>query len=320
MAKLTYTAFAAAMLSLSTLTADGALDDLFVSINDTGENGAGSIYQYTPAGVQSVFASGLSRPRGVAFDRFGNLFVGTMACDVSGNCQGSIVKITPDGAQSTFAQLSEQNFQPEGLAFDSLGNLFVAAIDLTDDPDFPSIIYEFTPNGVQTTFGTLPFQSYGLAFDNLGNLFAACAGVPEVVNSASIYIFTPNGTRSVFADQSAFGPFNGPIGLAFDRFGNLFVSVTNATPAGTDTVLKFTPSGVASTFATDLDWPRGLVIDRRGDLFVAERGTFAPPGDVLKFTSDGNGTVFAPDLDDPHFLALQVRPTPRQRPTPRPRP
>ena len=173
---------------------------------------------------------------------------------------------------------------------------------------------------MQSPFGTLPFQSFGLAFDSAGNLFAACAGVPDVANSASIYKFTPDGTRSVFADQSDFGPFTGPIGLAFDRFGNLFASTEAATPAGTDTILKFTPNGVGSPFATDLDWPRGLAFDRSGNLFVAERGVFAPPGDVLKFTPDGNSTVFAPELDDPQFLAFQLLPTPRPRPSPHPRP
>lgn len=112
----------------------------------------------------------------------------------------------------------------------------------------------------------------------------------------------------MFVGQSAFGDFNGPIGLAFDRLGNLFVSTETATPAGTDTILKFTPDGVESTFATDLDWPRGLAFDRSGNLFVVERGAFAPPGDVLKFTPDGNRTVFAPDLDDPQFLVFQRGP------------
>ena len=123
----------------------------------------------------------------------------------------------------------------------------------------------------------------------------------------------------MFADQSAFGPFTWPIGLAFDRFGDLFVSTEAATPAGIHTILRFTPNGVGTTFATDLDWPRGLAFDRSGNLFVAERGVFAPPGDVLKFTPDGTGTVFAPELDDPQFLVFQLL-APRPRPTPHLRP
>jgi hypothetical protein len=317
--KLIYAAFTVVSLALGAATANGALNDLLVSINGDANNGNGSINEYTPTGVQSLFASGLSEPRGIIFDHFGNLFVANNFFDDSSQTfQGTIVKITPDGVQSLFATIPG-NVILEDLVFDRAGNVYVIAIDASD-PNGASIIYKITTGGVQSTFGTLPFQSFGLAFDSAGNLFAACAGVPDVANSASIYKFTPDGTRSVFADQSAFGPFNGPIGLAFDRFGNLFASIEAATPAGTDTVLKFTPNGVGSPFATDLDWPRGLAFDRSGNLFVAERGAFAPPGDVLKFTPDGNSTVFAPELDDPQFLAFQLLPTPRPRPTPHPRP
>lgn len=317
--KLMYAGFTAVVLAVGAVTAQGALNNLFVSISASGFNDDGSIYEYTPTGVQSLFASGLSEPRGIAFDHFGNLFVANnFFDDPSQMFQLTIVKINSDGIQSTFATLSGNLFS-EDLVFDRAGNLYVIALD-ANDPNRASTIYKITPGGVQSTFGTLPFQSFGLAFDSVGNLFAACSGVPDVANSASIYKFTPDGTRSVFADQSAFGPFNGPIGLAFDRFGNLFVSTEAATPAGTDTVLKFTPNGVGSPFATGLDWPRGLAFDRSGNLFVAERGAFAPPGDVLKFTPDGNSTVFAPELDDPQFLAFQLLPTPRPHPTPHPRP
>ena len=199
------------------------------------------------------------------------------------------------------------------------GSLFVIAIDNTD-LNLASTIYKFTPGGVQSTFGTLPFQSFGLAFDSVGDLFAACAGIPDVANSAAIYKFTPDGTRSVFVGQIAFGDFNGPIGLAFDRFGNLFASTETATPTGIDTILKFAPNGVGSPFATDLDWPVGLAFDRSGILFAAERGLVAPPGTIYNFRPDGSRTDFAPEVDDPRFLAFQLLPTPRPRPTPHPRP
>ena len=72
--KLICSAVAVISLAIGTVTANGALS-LFVSINRSGDNGGGFIYQYTPTGVQSTFASGLSRPRGLRFDHFGNLFV-----------------------------------------------------------------------------------------------------------------------------------------------------------------------------------------------------------------------------------------------------
>ena len=180
----------------------------------------------------------LSEPD-VALNHFGICFATTPSMTLPKRFKETIIKITPDGVQSLFATIPG-NVILEDLVFDRAGNVYVIAIDVSD-PNGASIIYKIAPGGVQSTFGTLPFQSFGLAFDSAGNLFAACAGVPDVANSASIYKFTPDGTRSVFADQSDFGPFTGPIGLAFDRFGNLFVSTEAATPAGTDTILIFTP-------------------------------------------------------------------------------
>jgi len=313
--KFTSAAFAVVVLAIGGATANAALGDLFVSIDPTAENGAGSILRYAPDGTQSVFASGLSQPRAMAFDHFGNLFVTTTTFDEATKMyQASVLKITSDGIQSIFATF-DGNLFGQGVVFDRTGNLFVAVVDETNFPTGPSTIYKFPPNGGQSVFASFPGNCISdLVFDTFGNLVAADSWFQY------IYKFAPDGTKSVFADPSAFEFNEGPEGLAFDRFGNLFASTLHSTSTGTDRILKFTPNGVGTPFATDLDLPRGLKFDRSGNLFVAERGLFAPPGDVLKFTPDGNGTVFAPDLEDPLFLVFQVVPTPRARPTPPPRP
>src|SRR5262249_1401767 len=76
---------------------------LFVS-SDAGPN----IYEFTPNGVRSTFASGVAGP--LAFDKIGNLFV----------TADHIYKFTPNGARSTFA------FFRGGwpTACDNAGNLF----------------------------------------------------------------------------------------------------------------------------------------------------------------------------------------------------
>src|SRR5258705_6644873 len=130
--KLIYTAFAVLVLGIGAVTAQGAPNDLFASIN-----GTGSIYEYTPAGVQSLFASNLSEPRGVAFDSFGNLFVANTFDAPFQTFQGTIVKITPEGVQSLFATIAG-NFFLEGLAVDDTGNLFVMALDDSDPAVLPS--------------------------------------------------------------------------------------------------------------------------------------------------------------------------------------
>jgi len=103
-------------------------------------------------------------------------------------------------------------------------------------------------------------------------------------------------------------------------------------------VLKFTPEGNKSVFATGLDAPRGLAFDRSGDLFVADsrsglvvritpagiKSTFASglwvsalafdragnlfvtesQGAILKFTPAGHQTTFASGLKGPAGLAF----------------
>jgi sugar lactone lactonase YvrE len=127
----------------------------------------------------------------------------------------------------------------------------------------------------------------------VGNLFASDFA------DQTIYKFTPNGTRTVFAGPSAFASDQFPVGLAFDSAGNLFVST--AGNGGSDAILKFTLGGIESTFVMDLTNPRGLAFDMLDNLFVAE---FLPVGDILKITPNGTETVFATGLIRPQFLTF----------------
>lgn len=316
MIKSIYAALVALTLLPGLPAANGELGDLFTSLTGTGVNGGGSVYRYTSTGAQSVVASGLSRPAGVVVDRFGNLFVATTSLNGI-TYEPTILKITPTGLQTTFALVSG-NVVLLGLASDHSGNLFAVAQDVAG---FTSTIYKFTPDGVQSTFGSFPSDGFGIAFDDAGNLFAADTF------DQTIFKFEPDGARSVFVGPSAFAPDTGPAGLAFDRFGNLFVSTeSRMLLIGNDTILKFTPEGVKSKFATGLTYPRGLAFDRSGNLFVADvsgSGSGAP-GQILKFTSDGNWSLFAvvpaKSNTDPQFLGFQLLPTARPRPSPYPRP
>jgi glucose/arabinose dehydrogenase len=259
--------------------------NLYVTVNGPiADFTHGSISEYTPGGAQTAFASGLDRPRGIAFDSSGNLFVGLNVLTPSGNTHGKVLEFNPQNKPNALGNAAHDGF--EGVVTDSAGNVFVMGLDT---------IYKFAPDGTRTIFGTLGSnpQGFGLAFDSAGNLFAADA------NNATIFKYTPDGTRTVFAGPSAFAATQAPIGLAFDSAGNLFVS-TEGDP-GNDAILEFTPGSVESTFATGLTNPRGLAFDGSGNLFVAE--THAG-GDILEFTPAGVGTVFASGIARPEFLAF----------------
>jgi sugar lactone lactonase YvrE len=301
--KLAKAAFAVAILAVGALTASDAPaastvrpiptprprpagpPALFASVG----NGSGLIYEYLRPGAQNIFASGLSWPRGVAFDSAGNLFVGTSSVNGSAS-QGSVVKITPDGVQSTFATMDCCDTFPSGLAFDSGGNIFVNVLHTSSFE-----IDKFTPDGVQSTFADPPgVIGFGLAFDSAGNL---CTGVNFESGPAQIWKYLPDGTPSVFATASS--PSYSFNDLAFDRFGNLFVSAGNG--LGQCLIVMYAPNGTESTFATGINSVRGLAFDNAGNLFVAD----VLGGNILKFTVGGTMTVFASGIAGPQFLAFR---------------
>ena len=221
--------------------------NLFVS---DGYSNSGNIYKFTPDGVQSTFASGLSGLGGLAFDSAGNLFVSDSTAGLGGSINGTIYKFTPDGARTTFAL--GLSF-PRALAFNRAGDLFVV-------DGGSNRILKFTPDGVRTTFasGSELNTTTGLACDSAGNLFVSeyGSGVKGgTVNGVPIiYKFAPSGVRTTFASPSE---LNGPTALAFDSTGNLFVSDNTVTDSSEEhtfpgAIYKFTPDGQRSTFTANL--------------------------------------------------------------------
>ena len=264
--------------ALSLVCSSAPAQNLFVSSDAAG----GNIYEFTPNGVRSTFASGLAGA--LAFDKAGNLFVSD---------RGNIYKITPNGVRSTFA--SEL---AGALAVDSAGNLFVTT-GYRDDFGFPingsGKIYKLTPNGLRTTFASGLDLPTGLAFDSAGNLFVA--NVSKFINGA-IYKFTPAGGRTTFASG-----LTNPEAVAFDNAGNLFVSAFYSTSYPGGAIYKITSGGVRSTFAIGVSPFAPMACDSAGNLFVSDFG-----GNIYKFTPSRVRSTFAPGVSG--SLAFQPTLTP----------
>jgi len=264
--------------ALSLVCSSAPAQNLFVSSDAAG----GNIYEFTPNGVRSTFASGLAGA--LAFDKAGNLFVSD---------RGNIYKITPNGVRSTFA--SEL---AGALAVDSAGNLFVTT-GYRDDFGFPingsGKIYKLTPNGLRTTFASGLDLPTGLAFDSAGNLFVA--NVSKFINGA-IYKFTPAGGRTTFASG-----LTNPEAVAFDNAGNLFVSAFYSTSGTGGAIYKITSGGVRSTFAIGVSPFAPMACDSAGNLFVSDFG-----GNIYKFTPSRVRSTFAPGVSG--SLAFQPTLTP----------
>ena len=275
------------------LVAVAHAQNLYVTVNGPlgPSNSDGSISEYTPSGAQTTVASGIPRPRGLAFDSGGDLFAAITAL-VDDITIGKVVTFNPRRKATPIGAGAGDIF--EGVAIDAAGNVYVMAFD----NDVSSTIFKFVPGISRSVFGAVAGQTFGLAFDGAGNLFATS------VDDQTIYRFTPDGTRTVFVGPGAFSPdpFTYPVGLAFSSSGNLFVS-TEGNP-GNDSILVFAPDATESTFATGLTQPRGLAFDGAGNLFVAETRP-APLGDILKFPPGGGSpTVFASGIARPEFLTF----------------
>jgi sugar lactone lactonase YvrE len=203
--------------------------NLYLADNAYPNFGAGSIYRIASDGSRTVFASGFN-PAGLAFDSSDNLFVsdtfshqiyrysenGTartvvaslvydlaIVIDANGNLFGGdnyadtgdwyrIDKYAPDGTASVFA--NDVGYVI-GMAFDPLGNLYLTS-GTPNGTTIPNRILKILPDGSQSVFTSQGFSSpSGIAVDSEGNIYAADQQL------CLIYKFTPDGTRSVFAQM-----------------------------------------------------------------------------------------------------------------------
>src|SRR5439155_475104 len=88
-----------------------------------------------------------------------------------------------------------------------------------------------------------------------------------------------------------------PYGLAFDGSGNLFEADFSS-----GAIVKFTPDGTESTFASGLNTPIGLAFDSSSNLFEADQGS----GTIFMFTPAGTKSTFASGLSGPSGLAFRT--------------
>lgn len=244
--------------------------------------GDGTIQAVTTTGAASTYATGLSTPRGLAFDSSNNLYVAS-----SGD--GTIRKIATDGTSSIFA--SGLTGQLYGVAIDSsTGNIYVSDQNLNDATN--SSILRFTPAGVMSTFATINSPG-GLVFDASHNLFvtysfagaggSAVGGINEISPTGVVTSFVSTG----LAD---------PIGLARSSTGDLYA----AEFAGSLRIMHVTTGGSLSVFATGVGTPYGETFGPDGRLYVAD---FAD-GSINAISSGGVVSPFASGFSSPRFITL----------------
>jgi hypothetical protein len=256
----------AAVAALICVVAAARADVLYISFADSDNyvekfSSSGTSGVNTDLGPLPSTTSCTNSPNGVAFDKFGCLYV-------TNDGDNTITKFSPTGA-SLGVYASGLN-QPAAIAFDSNNNLFVVN-------NGNSSIVEITPAGVSSVFVSSGLGNpEGLAFGPNGNLYVSDQ------NSNSIKEITPSGQMSTFYQDGSYTIIHQVEGLAFDAAGNLYVASYR-----TNSIVEISPSGVPITFAGNpspasdpndpnnpsnpqgIFNPIGIAFDGSGDLFVA---------------------------------------------------
>lgn len=241
------------------LTADSAgnlYGTTFVGGSGCANQGCGTVFKITPAGVETVlyrFTGGAdgSIPEQVdlVIDSAGNLY-GTTSKGGDLTCLGSrgegcgvVFKIDPTGHETvvyTFTGGVSGEYPQTGLARDSLGNLYGMA---TAGGSNQNLVFKVDPAGNETVLYLFPAEDTGgsratLLLDPAGNLFGTTAyggsfGAGNVfeLSSQDVYISLHdfNGT-----DGSS------PGGLLRDSAGNLY-GTTILGGLGWGVIFKITP-------------------------------------------------------------------------------
>ncbi|MDA2933238.1 hypothetical protein MYX82_02730 [Acidobacteria bacterium AH-259-D05] len=200
----------------------------------------------------------LNSPFAVALDVAGNLFI----ADSDNNRIRKVEATT--GIITTVAGLGEEGFSGDG------GPATEAALD--------------NPQGIVVDAGGHLFIAD--SFNRRVRKVSAATGVITIVAGSGEFVFFLDGVPGDGgpATEAALGF---PNGLAVDKDGNLFIAVNNRirkVDAATQIITTVAGSGSGELFggsfsgangpATEatLDRPEGVVVDSKGNIFIADRG------------------------------------------------
>ncbi len=215
--------------------------------------------------------------------------------------RANVITVHGDGSPTMLSD-------PFGVAVDNDGAVYVA------DAGESNRIQKITPEGTVTTLaggkegfadGTGSQASFhtpsSLAIDSAGNLYVADTGnnrIRKVTPEGVVSTIAGDGFAGYVDGPAAQAQFNGPIGVAVDSDGNVYVADTY-----NDRIRKIATDGQVTTMAGSFDTPCAVVVSSDGSVIVADTGN----NQLQKISPDGNVstlTINHTDLSRPIGLAI----------------
>ncbi len=233
-----------------------------------------------------VFVSGLTNPRGVAFDGQGRLWIAeagdrdTPGRIVRRNSDESLMTVVEGLPFTPGANSSGEDVGVSGLTFG--GDVLYAVVG-EGLQELSSSLIRIRPDGAMQLFASLWLDE---ALKGLGNQDSGTnpfdvaihpeSGRAYVVDSAlnRVLLISESGDGfDVFVDltdESGTGPV--PTGLAFGPEARLHVAIFSRWPhpIGAGSVLRLDGSGKPLTVAADLTTPIDVTFDKSGRMYVLE--------------------------------------------------
>ena len=210
------------------------------------------------------------------------------------------------------AGIAREFGEPFGVAVKSNGEIFVSDGE-------KGVVQKLSADGSLQTFAIGFDTPSAIAFDKEGRLIVADTGshtIKAVNEKGEVSLIAgiegSAGEEDGSADEAR---FNGPIGVAIDENGEIYVSDTyndriRIIENGTVRTLAGSARGFADGVAAMFDTPLGIAVWKEGRLLVADRGNrrirvVESDGSVWTLAGSGNGGL----RDDAPLSADFVSPT-----------
>lgn len=207
---------------------------LYVSSGD----GTGTIWKFEQNGTKTAFVTGLNDPKGVATDKFNNLWVVEAGAS-------QLLKINLTTKQSTVVRTGLST--PSVVAVDSFGEAYVTQeglnniIRATDG----KVMSSYSSRATAVAFGVNDLMLVGL-FDDSKVYWGKDAAAPNTTVSE-------------------------PVMIATDGNGRVYVAEGSASNAKVYRFHQKSPEG-KKTVADGLNGATGIAVDAVGNIYIAEPG------------------------------------------------